>query len=93
VQNSFTKYFYKNSYQLIIAAWLITISFFIDNYWAGNSSVKAVQKNLTKYIHQQELDYQKTISDTVSINTLITKKHDEYFLNSYIKKKYFFIFV
>ena len=89
MQNSFTKYFYKNSYQLIIAAWLITISFFIDNYWAGNSSVKAVQKNLTKYIHQQELDYQKTISDTVSINKLITKKHDEYFLNSYIKKNYF----
>jgi hypothetical protein len=60
VQNSFSQFFFKKSYQLIIAAWLITISFFIDNYWSGNSSVNAVQKNLTKYIQQHEQDYQKT---------------------------------
>lgn len=90
MQNSFGQFFFKKSYQLIIAAWLITISFFIDNYWAGNSSVKSVQKNLNKYISEQQLDYQRFLVDTVAVNKLVTKKHDEAFLNKYINKRYFF---
>ncbi len=90
MHNSFGQFFFRNSYQLIVAAWLITISFFVDNYWAGNSSVKAVQKNLSTYLHDQQEDYQKLIHDTVTINKLVTRNHDEEFLKKYISKHYFF---
>jgi signal transduction histidine kinase len=68
----------------------MTISFIIDNYWSGNSSVLAVQKLIGNYIHQQEKDFDELVSDTTTINTLISGKYEEPFLNRLTDKKYFF---
>lgn len=87
---TFRRFLYKNSYLLVIAAWLITISFIIDNYWSGNSSPAAVRTSIEKYVQQQEKDFERTIADTAAINKLLSKKYDDVFLQSFIQKKYFF---
>jgi len=47
-ENIFRRAFRRSSYIYILltAAWFITISFIIDNYWSGNSSIDVVQKNI-----------------------------------------------
>lgn len=87
---TFRRFLYKNSYLLVIAAWLITISFIIDNYWSGSSSLKAVQSELQQYIQREEKDFDKTIGDTAIVNKLAGKKYDEVLLGSLTQKKYFF---
>lgn len=84
------RYIIRNSYLLIIAAWLVTISFIIDNYWSGNSSVIAVQKNLSNYIHDQEKDFDALIADSNITQKIVSGKYDEPFLQQLISKKYFF---
>ena len=84
------RYIIKNSYLLILAAWLITLSFIIDNYWSGNSSVAAVQKNLSTYVQDQEKDFDSLISDSTVFNKIISGNYEEPFLQQLISKKYFF---
>ena len=87
---TFWRFLYKNSYLLVIAGWLITISFIIDNYWSDNSSVNSVKKYIETYIHQQEKDFEKLSADTTLLNKLTIKNYDESFLNAFTHKKYFF---
>jgi signal transduction histidine kinase len=89
-KTTFLRFLYKNSYLLVIAAWLITLSFIIDNYWADNSSVKSVQKKIETYIHKQEKDFNAVATDSALLSKLVSKKFDEPFLNSITEKKYFF---
>jgi two-component system, NtrC family, nitrogen regulation sensor histidine kinase NtrY len=77
---------------LVIAAWLITISFIIDNYWSDNSSVNTVQKKIETYIHEQEKNFEKISADTALLNKLAAKNYDEFFLKAFTQKKYFFYF-
>lgn len=49
---------------LLAAAWLLTISFIIDNYWAASSSSKAVAKNLSQHIQTVQKDFGLLASDT-----------------------------
>ena len=86
---SFKQLLLKNSYLLVVAAWLITISFIIDNYWSGNSSVGAVKSNLSAYIHQQENDFDQIAGNLLLINKLVSKKNDEETLQKLVQKKYF----
>jgi two-component system nitrogen regulation sensor histidine kinase NtrY len=88
--NSFKRQFLKNSYLLVTAAWLITISFIIDNYWSGTSSVQAIQKNISGYIAKQENDFDATTRDTAFINTIAHKNYSEISLQQLSQKKYFF---
>jgi len=88
--NTFRRFFYKNSYLLITAAWLITISFIIDNYWSSNSSVSAVKKNIQHYVQQQEKDFDKLVADTAITNKIISKKYDDVLLRSLVEKKFYF---
>jgi two-component system nitrogen regulation sensor histidine kinase NtrY len=83
-------FIYKNSYLLVIAGWLITLSFIIDNYWSENSSASSVKKNIEHYIHEQEADFNKQSTDTALLNKLIAKTYDEVFLQHFTEKKYFF---
>ena len=87
---TFIRFFYKNSYLLVIAGWLITISFIIDNYWSDNSSVSSVQRNIENYIQQQQGDFKNLSTDTSLLNKLATKNYDEIFLQNFTEKKYFF---
>ncbi len=79
----------KNSYLLIIAAWLVTLSFIINNYWAGNSSVKVVQKKISEHFHEQERDFETLSKDTAVLNRLVTKQYDIHFLEEFTHKTYY----
>lgn len=74
----------------VIAAWLITLSFIIDNYWADNASVSSVQKKIEAYIHAQETDFAAMAADTATLQLLQQKKYDEVLLQQLTEKKYFF---
>jgi two-component system, NtrC family, nitrogen regulation sensor histidine kinase NtrY len=86
---TFLRFLYKNSYLPVIAAWLITISFIIDNYWADNSSVNTVQKKLETYIHNNERDFLNFAADTAIQNQLANNSYSEAFLQEVTAKKYF----
>ncbi len=91
MQNTITpaRFIYKHLYLLIIAAWLITISFVIDNYWSANSSLYTVQKKLDNYIKIQENDFENLINDKAAFNKIKLHSIDESLLNKLIKKDYF----
>ncbi|MEO6670733.1 MAG: hypothetical protein ABIN36_14725, partial [Ferruginibacter sp.] len=54
---TFRRFLYKNIYLLVLAAWLITISFAVENYWSVNASIATVQKELSNHIRSQENDF------------------------------------
>ncbi|MGB4845745.1 MAG: ATP-binding protein [Ferruginibacter sp.] len=85
----YKRIFFKNSYLLIIAAWLITFSFIIDNYWSGNASVDAVKDNIENYVQQQEKDFEKLLKDTGIIKKINNNSFDEGLLLELAEKKYF----
>jgi signal transduction histidine kinase len=91
LRNSITykRIFFRNSYLLIIAAWLITLSFIIDNYWSGNSSVTAVRDNLQSYVQQQQKDFELLNKDTVTIRKINGNKFSEELLLQLTEKPYF----
>ena len=86
---SFKRFLFRNSYLVVTAAWLITISFIIDNYWSGNASVDVVKKNMARYINDRENDFDHFAQDSAVINKIINKKYDETSLRLLIHKKYF----
>jgi len=86
----FSKILKKNIYLLLGAAWLVTISFIIDNYWAANSSAGAVQRKMSSYIQKQENDFDTLTADKKLIQRLAVKDYDEKLLKQLVEKKYFF---
>ena len=89
-ENTLRRFWSKNSYLPVIAAWCITFSFIIDNYWSGNATVNAVQKNIEQYIQQQEKDFEGLMSDTAFLRKATADRYDETFLQDLTRKKYFF---
>lgn len=86
---TFKDFFNRHSYWLLVAAVSFTISFAIDNYWSGNSSVQAVQKNLSNYIHTQENDFENLSTNKALLSKLSKGSYDENELNALCDKKYF----
>ena len=74
------------------AAWLVTISFIIDNYLSGNASPNTVVKNIKSHLVNQENDFDHLAADTALINRLATNKYDEETLRRITDKKYFLFF-
>ncbi|HEY6436412.1 MAG TPA: hypothetical protein VIY47_07465, partial [Ignavibacteriaceae bacterium] len=92
-ENSFKQRLLRNSYLLITAAWLVTISFIIDNYWSGSSSPEAFQKNINSYKTKAENDFDALASDTSLINKIAKGNYNEDLLRQLTEKKYFlFVF-
>ncbi|MEO6327344.1 MAG: HAMP domain-containing sensor histidine kinase [Ginsengibacter sp.] len=79
----------NNSYLLIAAAWAITISFIIDNYWSGTSTDASVQKTIQKDIQKKEKDFEAFCADTSLVNKLALNQYDEAALKKIEEKKYF----
>ena len=92
MQNDYTfkERLLNNGYLLVTAAWLITISFIIDNYWSGSASPEAFQKNISGYIARQENDFDAITKDSALINTIAAKNGSEILLQQFTEKKYFF---
>ncbi len=83
-------FFKRNSYLLIAAAWLITISFLIDTYWSGASSDKGVVKIIEKDVQTKQNDFAALKQDTAVLNKIVSGRYNEQNLNTIIQKKYFF---
>lgn len=66
VQFKFPGFLKTNFYLLVVAAWLITLSFIIDNYWSSTSNLKAVQKKMNGYINDAENDFVNVLYDSVA---------------------------
>ncbi len=87
--NSFSQFLLRKSYLLIAAAWLVTISFIIDNYLSVTSSAEAVKKNISTYIAAQENDFDNLAKDSSAIVNIADKKYDDKFLKQLVEKQYF----
>jgi len=87
--NSFKRYFFRLGYLLIAAAWFVTISFIIDNYWSGNSSLEAVHRNIESYVQKQEKDFEKLMKDTQLVRSINDNNINENVLQQLVDKKYF----
>lgn len=95
MQNSITfrRFFSKNAYLLLVAAWLVTLSFIVDEYWSANSSLRSVQAKVSNYIHNQEKVLLGISRDTSVIRQLAEGNYDEDFLKKYTSlKSFFFIY-
>ena len=74
---------------MILAAWLVTFSFIIDNYWSGNASLATVQKNIESDIQNHEKDFEKLLKDTAITGQMDEGKLEEAKLLQLSKKPYF----
>ncbi|MBL0355648.1 MAG: hypothetical protein IPP72_01615 [Chitinophagaceae bacterium] len=79
----------KNMYLLLTAAWMITFSFIIDNYWSANSSSAAVQRKMSSYIREQENDFDTLAANIGLVNRIVSKEYDEKLLKQLTAKKLF----
>ena len=75
---------------MIIAAWLITFSFIIENYGSGNATVSAARDHIENYVRQQEKDFDRLTADSAFIKKVTGNNYDEGFLKMLTGKKYFF---
>jgi len=87
---SFKRLFINNSYLLAAAAWFVTLSFIIDNYWSDKSSDRAFKKRIESYVLAQENDFDRQAADTVLINNIFLKNYNEKLLKQLSAKRYFF---
>ncbi|HSN61397.1 MAG TPA: hypothetical protein VLR49_10710, partial [Ferruginibacter sp.] len=58
------RFFAKNVYLLVIAAWLVTLSFLINNYWSSSSTLQTVQYNMNGYVQKAEKDFLDVLHDS-----------------------------
>ncbi len=78
-----------NAYLLIAAAWAITISFIIDNYWSGTSTNDSVKKTIERGIQGKQKDFENFCKDAALIKRLTNNKYGEYTLHEMEEKEYF----
>lgn len=71
--NTLTKFFYKNGYLLIIAAWLYTISFIFSHYWFYSSSPERVKSKLEAFLKSGEQKFETFTKDSAVLNVIINK--------------------
>ncbi len=84
----------RNGYLLIIAAWLITLSFIVNNYWWYISSPTQVQKNLEGNIQSRESEFQDFVANKELIKQLLNRNYDEEQLKEYTgQNKDFYLFM
>ncbi len=81
---------FKYSFLLLVAAWLITLSFIIDNYWSKNATISSAKKNVADYIQQQKEDFNKIAADSLGLKNFDNDSISENSLKEISKKKYFF---
>lgn len=86
---TFKRFLFKNAYLLLAAAWFVTLSFIVDNYWSANSSITSAQAKISAYINGQEKDIDKLVNDKISIARLAKGNYSEEYIKAVIQKKYF----
>src|SRR3954470_24779653 len=82
-------FFSRNSYLLVTAAWLITISFIIDNYWSRTSTRSSVQRAIQNDIQDHQKNFESLCRDTFLIKKLAAQNYSEETIKDLTEKKYF----
>lgn len=90
--NQHDTFFRRNSYLLIVAAWLLTISFIINNYWSGTSTPHAIQKEIQKEVLKSDQQISEFLKDSLLLRSIIAQNYDSKELESLVKKPYFIFF-
>ena len=86
---TFKRFLYRNAYLLLAAAWFVTLSFIVDNYWSANASIKSVQNEISSYIHREEKNIEKLVHDNNTIPKIISGNYSDEYIIGIVKKKYF----
>lgn len=86
---TFKRFLIRNTNFLLAAAWFVTLSFIVDNYWSANASIRSVQNKISTYIHEQEKDIEKLVTDKKTIPTIISGNYTADYLKKITNKKYF----
>ncbi|HSQ45263.1 MAG TPA: hypothetical protein VLM16_09715, partial [Ginsengibacter sp.] len=82
-------FFGRNGYLLLASAWLFTISFIIDNYWSGTSTINAVQRRIQRNINKNQRKSDDFFNNTALINKVINRSYSEKEINDFVNKDYF----
>ncbi|MEO8110367.1 MAG: HAMP domain-containing sensor histidine kinase [Ginsengibacter sp.] len=82
-------FFGRNGFLLVIAAWLLTISFIIDNYWSGSASNATVQKVIQKNIVKNQKNIELFYKDSVLLDKIISGRYNKKELQDLVEKKFF----
>ncbi|HEY0299147.1 MAG TPA: hypothetical protein VGB84_08005, partial [Arachidicoccus sp.] len=77
ISNTLRKTLFYHGYLLIIAAWLFTFSFVVNNYWAFNSTPKNVQKGMETYLSVRENKFNSLVSDQNKLSVLLQNNSDK----------------
>jgi signal transduction histidine kinase len=72
-----------------LAAWLITLSFIIDNYWSSNSNLQTVKKKMSRYVQGAENDFTALFSDSNFTQSLKADKITTKMVEKLSKKRYY----
>ena len=84
-----SNFFGRNGYLLVASAWLFTLSFIIDNYWSGGSTINTVQRSVQKNIIRKQKNIQAFYKDTILLNKIINRNYNEKQLDNLVEKDYF----
>ena len=79
-------FFLRNGYLLICAAWLITLSFLVNNYWWYISSPSNVQQLLEKKIQERETRFGQLLDDKELMQQLLNRNFNEETLKEFTGK-------
>ncbi|MEO6290351.1 MAG: hypothetical protein ABIO76_10535, partial [Ginsengibacter sp.] len=82
-------FFGKNGFLLVIAAWLLTISFIIDNYWSGVATSTTIKRAIQRNIENTQKNIAAFYEDSALINKLAKGRYNEEELDKLVKKTYF----
>jgi two-component system, NtrC family, nitrogen regulation sensor histidine kinase NtrY len=78
----------KNIYLPVVAAWLVTLSFLINNYWSSYSNLQSVQKKMKRYVHDTEKEFISLMADSSFMGLANDLKSDDLQQEKFSKKKY-----
>jgi signal transduction histidine kinase len=79
----------RKGFLLIGAAWLLTFSFIINNYWSSVSGPNAVRNIIQKDIRSQEKKAQDFLKDTIQISKIIKRNYNSKNFDQLINSSFF----
>jgi signal transduction histidine kinase len=78
----------RNAYFILAAAWLFTIAFIINNYWANFNSIGYLRDSIEKGIRKKEADFNELIQDTALLRKLSNDRFNNEELEEIVNKPY-----
>ena len=65
----------RNAYFILAAAWLFTIAFIINKYWANFNSTKYFKNSIERYVQKQEADFESLTKQTSLLQKFVRRKY------------------